>query len=128
MSAITNCRVCGSVSLESILDLGEQYLSDFREDDSKPEKFPLHLVICNKCGLAQLDFSVSRELMYHDGYGYRSGVNELIKQNLQQIVDIAKNRVPDCSSWLDIACNDGTLLGMVGSQARRVGIDPVTCP
>jgi SAM-dependent methyltransferase len=122
---ITNCRICNDENLVSIIDLGDQYLSDFRVDESKPEAFPLHLLLCESCGLAQLDTTVTRELMYNDNYGYRSGTNELIRNNLKWIVNVALEKKQNSKSWLDIACNDGTLLGFVPKELRRVGIDPV---
>lgn len=125
MSRLVACRVCRTESLVEILDLGEQKLSDFKSDLSIPQSYPLRLVICDSCGLAQLDHTVSRNLMYHEGYGYKSGVNELIVQNLREIVEIGKSIHPSSKSWLDIASNDGSLLSMVGSGYRRVGVDPV---
>ena len=122
---IDKCRICKDSELVSILDLGNQYLSDFRTDQSKPDSFPLNLLLCEKCGLAQLDTTVDRDLMYHDGYGYRSGTNELIRQNLKWIVGKGLIHNPEAKSWLDIACNDGTLLGFVPENLRRIGIDPV---
>jgi hypothetical protein len=63
--------------------------------------------------------------MYHDGYGYRSGTNELIRENLSWIVSKGLSFVPSAKSWLDIACNDGTLLSFVDPQLYKVGVDPV---
>jgi hypothetical protein len=63
--------------------------------------------------------------MYHDGYGYRSGTNELIRENLRWLVETGLKLNPDAKSWLDIACNDGTLLSFVPKNIRRVGVDPV---
>lgn len=126
MTLIDKCRGCKSgKSLELVLDLGNQSLSDFRIDDSKPKQYPLCLLICESCGLAQLSYSVDRAEMYHDGYGYRSGVNEIIRNNLKQLVDLGASRRPRANSWLDIACNDGTLLSFVDSTLERVGVDPV---
>ena len=122
---IQKCRICDSLNLVSVLDLKEQYLSDFRFDLSKPDKFSLNLLLCEECGLTQLDTTVNRELMYHDGYGYRSGTNELIKANLKFIVETGLKFNPKPNNWLDIACNDGTLLSYVPAGTRRVGIDPV---
>jgi len=122
---IVNCRACGSEKLVQTIELGEQYLSDFRIDRSMPEKFPLTILLCEECSLSQLSVTVNRDLMYHDGYGYRSGVNEQIKTNLQMLVGLALNYVPNPSSWLDIAANDGTLLSMVPKSIKRVGVDPV---
>jgi hypothetical protein len=63
--------------------------------------------------------------MYHDGYGYKSGINELIVKNLQMLVAYGMEFKKKPSSWLDIACNDGTLLSMLPSDTFRVGVDPV---
>lgn len=122
---IVQCRACGSKKLVQTIELGEQHLSDFRTDRSMPEKFPLTMLLCEDCSLSQLSVTVNRDLMYHDGYGYRSGVNEQIKSNLQMLVELALSYLPTPSSWLDIASNDGTLLSMVPKNVKRVGVDPV---
>lgn len=122
---IDKCRSCGSSGFMPIVDLGNQYLSDFRSNDSKPELFPLKLLLCINCNLAQLDTTVERELMYHDGYGYRSGINELIVKNLSMLVEYCLKLNQNAESWLDIACNDGTLLSLVPKNIKRVGVDPV---
>ena len=126
LGLIANCRNCKSNQIEVFLSLGDQYLSDFRIDDSKPEKFPLDLVYCKTCTGVQLSETVPRELLYHDNYGYESGINELIVKNLKGIVSLGYRYVNNPKSWLDIACNDGTLLSMVQSDVKRVGVDPVS--
>ena len=122
---IKKCRSCSSTELTEIINLGEQYLSDFRTDASKPEKFPLIVLLCSNCSLAQLSETVARENMYHDGYGYRSGVNEQIRSNLKMLVEQGLGFIPTPKRWLDIACNDGTLLSFVPKTTYRVGVDPV---
>jgi NDP-4-keto-2,6-dideoxyhexose 3-C-methyltransferase len=123
---ITDCRSCGSTAIEPVLSLGAQHLSDFRTDDSKPPSFPLDLLYCHDCLLVQLGETVPRELMYTDTYGFYSGVNEGIKADLRRTVDLALGYKPDAAAWLDIACNDGTLLCQVPRRIYRLGVDPVT--
>lgn len=120
------CRACHADNLKTIINLGNQMLSDFRTDKSTPQKFPLEVVLCSQCSLVQLSTTAPRELMYHDGYGYKSGVNENLKTNLQNLVRSALEIHPKPDSWLDIASNDGTLLSFVPMSAFRVGIDPVS--
>jgi NDP-4-keto-2,6-dideoxyhexose 3-C-methyltransferase len=122
---ITNCRSCGSATLTEVLNLGDQYLSDFRDDQVKPPAFPLVLLLCQECTLVQLSETVPRELMYHDRYGFRSGVNEAIRDDLRRIVDYAIGQRGQSRTWLDIASNDGTLLSYVPTFFHRVGVDPV---
>lgn len=123
---IKACRACGSISLIPILDLGEQYISDFRTDVSKPPRYPVKALICEDCKLVQLTHNVPQPLMYHDNYGFKSGVNEAIKADLDSATVDAFQYVPDPKSWLDIASNDGTLLSFVPRDIVRFGVDPVT--
>jgi SAM-dependent methyltransferase len=111
--------------LIDLLDLGDQYLSAFRDDDSKPPKFPLCLQICMHCHLVQLSETAPRELLYRDDYGFYSGVNEGIVKDLESAVIQALSWKPNATNWLDIASNDGTLLSFVPQRIYRVGIDPV---
>lgn len=117
------CRSCKG-GLTEVLDLGEQRLSDFRDDDQRPPAFPLTLMFCNGCGLAQLSETVPRELMYHERYGFKSGVNDTIRADLQDIVESTLQKIKP-RSWIDIASNDGTLLSFVPAGIYRVGVDPV---
>lgn len=123
--SITKCRACQSIELIEFLDLGEQYLSDFRKDDSKTPKYPLVAVMCDDCKLVQLKHTVPQKEMYHENYGFKSGINEAIKADLDDNVLHAFQYVNDPNSWLDIASNDGTLLSFVPSNIYRVGVDPV---
>lgn len=126
LQPIKNCRACDSTNLEEFLDLGEQYLSDFREDDSKTPKYPLVAVLCHECKLVQLKHTTPQSEMYHDRYGFKSGVSDTIRKDLSDIVSHGFQYAPACESWLDIASNDGTLLSFVPRDVYRVGVDPVT--
>src|SRR4051812_2289629 len=126
MRTISDCRSCHSTDLVEVLDLGEQYLADFRPDDVKPPKYPLTLLLCNECTLVQLKHTTPSSEMYHERYGFKSGINEAIKADLKSNVKTALAWNPNPSKWLDIASNDGTLLSYVPSGVHRVGVDPIT--
>lgn len=124
-----NCRSCGSDHITEVLDLGRHRLPDFVEPDRydpDAETFPLKLVICLDCTLLQLEETTPRAKLYHDRYGFRSGTNEAIRRDLESIVADVRAMKPTIKTWLDIACNDGTLLSYVPSDVHRTGIDPVT--
>lgn len=125
MQAITECRACKSPNLIQFLDLGLQYLSDFREDDTKTAKYPLVAVFCDDCKLVQLRHSTPQPEMYHERYGFKSGISDSIKKDLDDVVTHAFQYVNDPENWLDIASNDGTLLSFVPKSIFRVGVDPV---
>lgn len=121
-----NCRGCAAADLATVLDLGDHYLPDF-PDPGTPRgiSWPLELVLCDRCGLLQLGQTVPRDELYHDRYGFRSGVNEAIRADLESVVHYALEQHPGVRNWLDIACNDGTLLSFVPSHITRTGIDPL---
>lgn len=125
MNPITECRACQSRRLTEFLDLGKQYIADFREDDKKPPKYPLQVVFCENCKLVQLKHTTPQAEMYHERYGFKSGINESIKRDLDDIVTHAFQYNNDPRKWLDIASNDGTLLSFVPKDIHRTGIDPI---
>lgn len=126
MRVITTCRSCESTNLKQFLDLGEHYLSDFRKDNSKTPKCPLVGIICQDCMLVQLKHTASADDMYHENYGFKSGVSNSIKDDLKDIVSTALEYQENPQNWLDIASNDGTLLSFVPRSIHRTGVDPIT--
>lgn len=125
MKSIRECRACGSQKLTQFLDLGKQYIADFREDDSKPPSYPLVAVFCEDCKLVQLKHTTPQVEMYHNNYGFKSGISDSIKNDLDDNVLHAFQYVNDPKAWLDIASNDGTLLSFVPDDIHRTGVDPV---
>ena len=131
-----SCRICGSKNLTSILNLGDQYFANYspKSNDVVPfeEKIPLELVRCDKsidpksCGLVQLRHTTPPNLMY-DRYFYRSGINQTMINNLNEIAQqaISKINLNPNDIVIDIGCNDGTLLKNYKElPVRSVGFDP----
>lgn len=130
--AIEQCRVCGNRNLETILDLGVQYLTGVFPNPSDAERVgqgPLELVLCagdSTCGLVQLRHSFPPSQMYGDSYGYRSGLNPTMVNHLQLLAERSKNLVtlqPN-DVVIDIGSNDGTTLGFFDSRLSLIGVDP----
>lgn len=104
-------------------------LSDFRNDDKKPNAYPLHLIRCLDCNFCQLTDTAPFNEMYTENYGFKSGTNEVIRADLRDIVDHAVRTVgglKDGDLWLSIGENDGTLLSYAPDCAIKVGVDPIT--
>ena len=122
---MTACRSCGGRAAE-VLDLGLHRLPDFTDPGVPPgEPWPLRLVMCGDCTLLQLAETTPRDLLYHERYGFKSGVNEAIRADLASVVACALEAVPNPRTFLDIACNDGSLLAAVPAGTWRAGIDPL---
>lgn len=121
------CKICKSNNLKTVLNLGNQYLSEFRKDGRKPQQFPLELVICEDCKQVQLKDTVPQSLLYTDNYGYRSGVNATMRNHLKDLViDVfTKMNLQPGDSVADIGSNDGTLLKNYPTYLKRYGYDLV---
>jgi len=124
---MSSCRICNSSDLTTVLSLGEQYLSEFRDDDKKPPKFPLDLIICNNCKQVQLYGTVPQNLLYTDNYGYRSGINATMRNHLRDLVfDLLKIVPLEFGDLvIDLGSNDATLLKWYPSHYTRIGYDLV---
>ncbi|MDA2932963.1 class I SAM-dependent methyltransferase [Acidobacteria bacterium AH-259-D05] len=123
------CRLCGSVNLQDVFSLGEQYINDFvpPEKIGKGRKAPLDLVLCAKCSLLQLRHTAPQEILYSRYYWYRSGVTDTMRRALRDITEQVETIVPLRSGdvVLDIGANDGTLLASYTKEGiRRVGCEP----
>ena len=106
-----------------LFSLGDLHISDFVETQDNG-KYDLTLVL--RDGHVRLAQTVDNSLMF-GRYWYRSGITDTMQKELADIVNsitkIYKTNKNDV--WLDIACNDGTLLKNVPKHMIRVGIDPV---
>jgi len=132
---IKQCRICLSNEFEVVVDLGNQYIASAFVDETVSAdlsiKYPLDLIRCSSndgCGLVQLRHSVNPDLLYTDGYGYRSGINESMKDNLKSIVNQVASiaELQDGDTVIDIGCNDGTLLSFYQDKnIDKVGFDLV---
>lgn len=107
------CRSCGSQHLQTVLDLGQPYISDFLKAGESGTRAPLHMVRCEDCTLVQTRHTVDRERLFRDAYWYRSATNESMVAALDDVVFDALAHISPIVPglhFLDIGSNDGTLL------------------
>jgi SAM-dependent methyltransferase len=113
--------------MKKLFSLGELYVSDFikQDEEARAGKHDLTLIIDERYGAARLEKCTPIHSMFGK-YWYRSGVNVTMKKELFDIVENIKKvqRLEKDDLWLDIACNDGTLLSYVGQHINKLGIDP----
>jgi len=112
---------------KKLFSLGELYVSDFInvDSDARAGKHDMTLVIDERYGAARLDKCTPIHSMFGK-YWYRSGINTTMRNELKGIVESVQSvhKLNDGDLWLDIACNDGTLLSYVPSNVKKLGIDP----
>jgi len=122
------CRSCNSKQLEKIITLGNQYLSDFTTSNRKPRSFPLTMVVCRKCNLVQLDYTTPSKYLYTERYGYKSGINQTMQEELKGIVEKSLSKIKKTKDKIvavDIGANDGTLLKNYPKKIFRVSVEPI---
>jgi SAM-dependent methyltransferase len=109
------CRVCDSTDLTKVLHLGRQpWCNNFlkKKEIGKEKKYPLILMFCERCSLAQLSHTVKKEIMFSD-HTYLSGITKTLSNHFKDIsIDVNKrfNKDKKHKNILDIGSNDGTFL------------------
>ena len=142
-----NCRHCNATLDNIFLDLGESppsnaYLS--KSDLKKFEKkYPLRVLVCDKCWLVQTEDFVDADEMFSNEYAYFSSISKSWVEHARVFVEEAIDRfaINHSSTVLEIASNDGYLLQFVkeknitcygveptystAEEARKKGIDTI---
>jgi len=124
------CRFCGAALGEPVLDLGAQPLANAvrrPEDAKKAEaRYPLRLMLCNSCHLAQLEEFAAPDEIFSD-YVYFSSYSESWLRHAERFADDAIRRfaLGADNRVVEIASNDGYLLQYFRTRGIPVlGIEP----
>lgn len=118
----TTCRSCDG-PLYPFFDLGKIVPSDFLLPDA-PDRpaIPLSLCVCDACQLVQLQHTTDPESLFRQ-YWYRSGINEIMRAELEQIV-VSLPGALGGKTVIDIGANDGTLLRHYAASVRKIAFEP----
>lgn len=121
---ISQCRVCDSSELETVIDLGQQpWCNHFLrpEEVGHEPVYPLRVVYCHQCQTVQLDYTVPKEVMFGD-HTYLSGITRSLSEHFRQMAEMVDQQffadTPQ-KRVLDIGSNDGTQL----KHFQRLGYD-----
>lgn len=125
LNQIKKCRVCFSPKLVDILDLGYQPpANNLHKNEKKQKKFPLKLIICKKCKLAQLSISLSPKKLFNN-YFWVTGTSNAAKEHAKIFYDHTSKFIKKNNTILEIASNDGTFLKpFLIKKYNVVGVDP----
>jgi hypothetical protein len=126
---LTQCRICQSTQLESVLDFGSLALTGvFLELGAEVELAPMELGRCLNCGLVQLMQNYRLESLYGSSYGYESHLNGSMREHLHRKARMLEHtylKKLESPVVVDIASNDGYLLQGYSSSGTYIGIDPL---
>jgi 2-polyprenyl-3-methyl-5-hydroxy-6-metoxy-1,4-benzoquinol methylase len=131
--ALTNhsgCRFCGTKLEHTFVDLGmsplcESYLSPDHLNQMEPF-YPLHVYVCGKCFLVQLQEYVSPEHIFGD-YAYFSSYSDSWLAHAKKYTDqmVERLAIGAQSLVVEVASNDGYLLQYFAEkQIPVLGIEP----
>ena len=125
------CRACGASGLVSVLDLGDQPLSNElgSSADEVLDVFPLHLRTCPTCGLGQVGEYVLPERIFGDEYPYLSSTSTSWVEHARQYAGrlAAELGLGEDDLVIEVASNDGYLLKQFQALGVQVlGIEPST--
>lgn len=123
----TTCRGCGD-GLDEVLYLGLITPSDFLlPDEPDHVGIPMTLMTCGRCGLVQLRQTIDDAALYRR-YWYQSGVNEVMRAELADVVQCAQIHRPLArrppALVVDVGANDGTLLSYYPPSVQRIAFEP----
>lgn len=126
-----NCRMCGSTNLYRFLDLGFTPPADqFRRKDQLKEPdvyYPLDVHVCDNCGLIQLGYVVSPEVLYRNDYPYESSTTQTGRTHWSSFSKSVVRRfnLTEKDLVIDIGSNVGVLLEEFKNNGVRIqGVDP----
>lgn len=118
-----NCRICNHTRFTDVIDLGRMPLVNnlLAAADQPFERWPLKVVACSDCSLAQLTETPPADAMFRD-YLYFSSQSSTMLAHAGRLVE---RFVRPGQHVLEIASNDGYLLKhAIARGATVLGIDP----
>lgn len=124
-----NCRICKAPITESVVNLGNIPLVNnlVSAPLADVKMFPLDVVFCASCNVAQLRDSVPPAEMFSEYLFYSCAMPPVVERAKKLADKVWKNRRPQVV--IEIASNDGYLLDEYrGRGARVLGVDPARGP
>jgi SAM-dependent methyltransferase len=125
------CRGCSSKNFEQLIDLGEMPISNNllskSSDFSKEPRYPLEVIVCLQCGLAQLSHNEAPESLFSPDYVYFSSFSDTWLKHCENFANeiILTENLGKNSLVIEIASNDGSLLKYFKDNFIPVlGIEP----
>jgi SAM-dependent methyltransferase len=125
------CAICNTTDFEIAIELPDLPLTGLYCQEAMEKVvggLDQRLLVCTKCGHAQLAGKVAPGVLYDGSYSFRSSDSAIGRQGTEFFVaaldEIAGKKKFNCI--LDIGCNDLYLLKQLkGRSNLRVGIDPI---
>ena len=129
------CQLCGSKDTPFVvLDLGLQPICNAfltaKELSQAEEKYPLKMVLCNRCRLAQLADRIPEQAVFGPNFNYLSGSSKALLRYFRNFSETEVRRFDlGGRSVCDVGSNDGSLLSYFKrAGCTVVGVEPTPLP
>ena len=128
IKTLSNCRLCTGNFFEKTLKLKStppaNELYPTKDSAKKAEKFPLEVVMCQKCRHVQLKHIVSPKRLF-DEYIYKSGTSKFFNEHFDSLASKIASEFPVNNYVLEVGSNDGVLLTSLNKRGvKSIGIEP----
>lgn len=128
IKTLSNCRLCTGNFFEKTLKLKStppaNELYPTKDSAKKAEKFPLEVVMCQKCRHVQLKHIVSPKRLF-DEYVYKSGTSKFFNEHFDNLASKIASEFPVNNYVLEVGSNDGVLLTSLNKRGiKSIGIEP----
>lgn len=128
IKSLSNCRLCTGNFFEKTLKLKStppaNELYPTKDSALKAEKFPLEVVMCQKCRHVQLKHIVSPKRLF-DEYVYKSGTSKFFNEHFDNLASKIASEFPINNYVLEVGSNDGVLLTSLNKRGiKSIGIEP----
>jgi SAM-dependent methyltransferase len=124
------CRFCGAALERTFVDLGMSPLCETYPSQAELNRgeiyYPLHVYVCDRCFLVQLEQYETAENIFSD-YPYFSSYSDSWLKHAEKYCHLMTNRfgLTDRSFVVEVASNDGYLLQyFVQRNVPALGIEP----
>ena len=129
--AAPRCRACGADLTHTFVDLGMSPLCQTQihpHELNRGENFyPLHVHLCTRCYLVQLEEYVSPQVIFSEAYPYFSSFSDSWVEHARRYADqmIAGQGIGPRAFVIELASNDGYLLQHFKARGIRcLGVEP----
>lgn len=128
---LTSCRICKGNKFISYLNLGHTPAADSfitKQGLNQQEVYyPLEVVMCDDCGISQLNYIVPPDILYQQDYPYESSTTLAGRNHFFNFAKSVSERflLRQNDLVIDIGSNVGVLLsGFQAQNCRVLGVEP----
>jgi len=124
-----HCRVCNSIKIHKVIDLGDVPLAGgflIKKQFSKEKLYPLTLNFCTNCYLLQTENVIDKDILFKNYFYYSSKIKTLVSHFQDIINELALTYPTDASTFIiEIGANDGSFIKQALKKGfNALGIDP----